>query len=162
MNRLNRYLNPIRRLGLGEYSYFFPFIANISLCILSEVYAYNFAHNPLIIGVYIIFFDVAFILYFSFRDGIRGGLISTVISILYYFYIIVTRHYIGQQLSSGVDTIIELGLIYLILAGINGWLKQTIDKLISREVNEKIWLQTILEQLAVGVIITDNRGKVMQ
>src|ERR1700687_5450978 len=133
MNRLNRYLNPIKRLGLGEYSYFFPFFANTALCILSEIYAYNFAHNPLIIGVYIIFFDVAFIIYFSFRDGIRGGIISAVISIVYYFYIIATRHYTGQQLSSGVDTTIELGLIYLILSGIIGWLKQTIDKLISRE-----------------------------
>lgn len=162
MNRLNRYLNPIRRLGLEEYSYFFPFIANIALCMFSEIYAYNFAHNPLIIGDYIIFFDVAFIIYFSFRDGIVGGLISAVISIFYYFYIIFTRHYAGLQLSSGIDTTIELGLIYLILAGTIGWLKQTIDKLIMREVNEKIWLQTILEQLAVGVIITDNKGKVVQ
>lgn len=116
----------------------------------------------MIIGDYIIFFDVAFIIYFSFRDGIRGGLISAVISIFYYFYIIYTRHYTGEQLSSGIDTTIELSLIYFLLAIIIGWLKQTIDNLISREVNERIWLQTILEQLAVGVIITDNKGKVVQ
>ena len=162
MNRLNRYLNPIERLGQEENSYLFPFIANILLCVLSEFYAYSIVHDPLVIGVYIIFLNIAFIIYFSFRDGIVGGLISAVIAIVYYFYIIYTRHYTGQQLVAGVDTTIELGLIYILLAIIIGWLKQTIDKLIGREVNERIWLQTILEQLAVGVIITDNKGKVVQ
>jgi len=162
MNRLNRYLNPIDRLGQGENSYLFPIIANIALWVLSEFYAYSIAHNPLIIGVYIIFLNVAFIIYFSFRDGIFGGLISAVAAILYYFYIIYTRHYSGAQLVAGIDTTIELGLIYILLALIIGWLKQTIDKLIGREANERIWLQTILEQMAVGVIITDNKGKVVQ
>ena len=162
MNRLNRYLNPIQRLGQEENSYLFPLIANIVLCVFSEFYAYNIAHNPLIIGVYIIFFNVAFIIYFAFRDGIIGGLISVFFSIFYYFYIIYTRHYIGQQFASAIDTIIELGFVYFLLAVIIGWLKQTIDSLIGREINERIWLQTILEQLAVGVIITDNNGKVVQ
>src|SRR6266851_809350 len=162
MNKVISYLNPIERLGNGDYSFLFPLIANVSLCVASEVFAYGIAHNPLIIGMYIIFFDAAFIIYFAFRDGILGGFIATVISVLYYFYIIFTRHYAGQQFIAGVDTTIELGLIYLLLAVIIGWLKQTIDKLIGREANEKIWLQTILQQLAVGVIITDNKGKVVQ
>jgi len=162
MNGLNRYLNPIERLGQGENSYLFPLIANTALCVFSEFYAYNIAHNPLIIGVYIIFFNVAFIIYFAFRDGIIGGLISACFSIFYYFYIIYSRHYTGQQFTSAVDTIIELGFVYFLLAIIIGWLKETIDRLIGREINERIWLQTILEQLAVGVIITDNNGKIVQ
>ncbi|HXT82915.1 MAG TPA: ATP-binding protein [Verrucomicrobiae bacterium] len=162
MDRLNRYLNPIERLGLGEMSYRFPLFANLALCVLSETYAYKIAHNPFIVGVYIIFLNIAFIIYFSFRDGILGGLISAIITIIYYFYIIYTRHYSGQQFASSIDTIIELGLIYILLALIIGWLKQTMDKLIGREANERIWLQTILEQLAVGVIITDNKGKIVQ
>jgi PAS domain S-box-containing protein len=162
MQQLNRYLNPINRLGLEENSWVFPLTANICLCIISEIYAYGIVHNPLIIGVYIIFFDIAFIIYFSFRDGIAGGIISTTISLVYYFYIIYTRHYSGELLASGIDTTIELGLVYLILAVIIGWLKQTIDRLIGRETSEKIWLQTILQQLAAGIIITDSRGRVVQ
>jgi len=162
MNRINRYLNPIERLGNGENSFFLPLIANISLSILSEMYAYGIAHNPMIVGMYIIFLNAAFIIYFSFRDGVLGGFISAIITVLYYFYIIYTRHYSGQQFTAGVDTTIMLGLIYLMLALIIGWLKQTIDKLIGREANEKIWLQTIMQQLAVGVIITDNKGRIVQ
>ncbi len=162
MNRINRYLNPIERLGNGENSFLLPLIANISLSVLSEIYAYGIAHNPMIVGVYIIFLNAAFIIYFSFRDGILGGFISAIITVLYYFYIISTRHYTGQQFASGVDTTIMLGLIYVMLAVIIGWLKQTIDKLIGREANEKIWLQTIMQQLAVGVIITDNKGRIVQ
>jgi PAS domain S-box-containing protein len=149
-------------LGKGENSILLPLIANLALCVISEIYTYNIAHNALAVGMYIIFFDAAFIIYFSFRDGIIGGLISTIVSILYYFYIVYTRHYTGQQYISSVDTIIELGGIYFLLAVIIGWLKQTIDKLVGKETNERIWLQTILQQLAVGVIITDNKGKTVQ
>ena len=162
MNRISRYLNPIERLGSGNYAFIFPLVANVLLCIASEFITYNVLHDPIAVGMYIIFCNVVFIIYFAFRDGIIGGLISVVISVLYYFYIIFTRHYKGVQFVSGVDTTIELGLVYLALAFTIGWLKQTIDKLIGREANEKIWLQSILQQLAVGVIIADNRGRVVQ
>src|SRR6266550_3947384 len=99
MDRVNRYLNPIERLGNNKNSFLFPITANILLCVLSEIYAYTIAHNPLIIGTYIIFINVAFVLYFAFRDGIIGGLISAFSAVMYYFYIIFTRHYGGQQFS---------------------------------------------------------------
>lgn len=162
MNRISRYLNPIERLGSGDYAFIFPLVANVVLCIVSEFITYNVLHDPIAVGMYIIFCNVVFIIYFAFRDGIIGGLISVVFSVLYYFYIIFTRHYKGAQFVSGLDTTIELGLVYLALAFTIGWLKQTIDKLIGREANEKIWLQSILQQLAVGVIIADNRGRVVQ
>lgn len=162
MGRLLKYLNPIERLGDGRYSYLFPLVANLALCILSEVYAYGIAKNPMIVGVYIIFLNVAFIIYFAFRDGLRGGFIGTTLSILYYFYIIYTRHYKGAQLTSGVETTIILGILYFLLAAIIGGLKQEIDKLIEREADEKTRLQTIIQQLPVGILITDGTGKLTQ
>src|SRR5581483_2382327 len=116
MKRFLRYINPVNHLGDTHYSFIFPLVCNVLLCILSEVFAYGIARNPSIVGNYIIFLNVAFIIYFSFRDGIIGGIISTCITIFYYFYIITTRHYTGQQLDSGVETTFILALIYSLLA----------------------------------------------
>ena len=52
--------------------------------------------------------------------------------------------------------------MYFFIAAIIGWLKQRIDHLIEKQANEKLRLQTILQQLPVGVVITDNKGKVIQ
>ncbi len=162
MRSIYRYLNPIVHLGESNYSFVFPLIANIVLCVSSEFYAYIIARNPLIIGEYIIFINVAFIIYFSFRDGLRGGYISTLFAICYYFYIIATRHYHGFELSMAVDTTIILGVLYAILASIIGWLKQRIDWLIESSAIEKERLQTIIDQLPVGVIVTDGHGILTQ
>lgn len=162
MKRLLRYINPIAHLGVGRYSIAFPLIANLLLCIFSEAYAYGIARDPMAVGVYIVFLNVFFILYFAFRDGLRGGFISSAISILYYFYIIYTRHYTGQQFTSGIRTTIVLALLYFLIAFIIGWLKLRIDQLIEQEANEKIRLQTILQQLPVGAVVTDNTGRVTQ
>jgi PAS domain S-box-containing protein len=157
-----RYLNPIARLGVKKYSFLFPLITIILFCILSELFAYGIMHNPMIVGTYAIFIPAALILYFSFRDGIRGGLVVSFVTVLYYFYIIYNRHYTGDQYSSGVETTIILFLIYVAISLIIGWLKQTIDSLIDREADEKRRLQTIIEQLPVGIIITDSHGNVVQ
>jgi PAS domain S-box-containing protein len=162
MKKLNHFLNPIARLGERTYSHVFPLAANLVLVIFSELFAYGIARNPMIIGTYIIFLNAAFIIYFAFRDGIFGGVISSLFAMLYYFYIIYTRHYHGALLESGIITTVILGLIYFFLGTIIGWLKQTIDKLIEREANEKQRLQTILQQLPVGVVITDDHGVVQQ
>lgn len=162
MKKLLYYLNPIQRLGNTRYAFWFPLIFNISLCLLSEFYAYYVAHDPNIVGRYIIFTNIAAIIYFSFRDGIRGGLITSGVTIIYYLYIIQTRHYVGEQLTSGVETTFFLALLYLLLGGTVGWLKETIDKSIEREANEKRRLQAIVQQLPVGIIITDSQGRIIQ
>jgi PAS domain S-box-containing protein len=58
-----------------------------------------------------------------------------------------------------------LGAVYLIIASVIGWLKQTIDSLIKREMQARIdaqeaktRLEVILEQLPVGVLVTDKHG----
>ncbi len=160
MTRLDKYLNPLARLGLRRYSVLFPLISSISITLLSELYAYEIAGNPMSVGRYIIFVNVAMILYFAFRDGIRGGFIASAISILYYFYIIDSRHYEGQQLISGIETTIILAILFSLLSTIIGYLKQKIDTLIIREAEEKRRLQSIIKQLPVGIVIADDKGKV--
>jgi len=153
------FINPLARLGKRDYSVVFPFSLTLICAIFLELYAYVIAHNPNIVGIFAIFIFIALIIYFSFRDGIKGGLVTTVLTILYYFYIIYTRKYEGQQLQSGIETTFVLGFLYLFLAGTIGWLKQKIDVLIETEADEKKRLRAIVQQLPVGVIITDAHGK---
>lgn len=160
MKRLGKYLNPIARLGLRRYSVFFPLLSSIALSIFSEIVAYYVVDDPESTGIYIIFVSIAAILYFSFRDGIRGGLTTSSVSILYYFYIINARHYTGAQLQTSTQTIFVLAALYFLLSFIIGWLKQKIDTLIIHEADERRRLQSIIQQLPVGVVITDSKGKV--
>lgn len=162
MDKLKNYLSPIARLGKTKYSILFPLTVSLLICILSEVFAVVVAKNPNIVGVYIIWINVAAIIYFAFRDGLRGGIIAAIIPIFYYAYIIYSRNHNGEQLVRSIETTLILGLLFLLLAGVIGWLKQTIDKLIESESNEKRRLQSIMEQLPVGVVITDNKGYVVQ
>lgn len=163
MKELFVYLNPVARLGIRKYSIFFPLFVSLGICLLSESYCYFIVKNPLAVGMYIIFVHVALVIYFAFRDAIRGGIIATIIAILYYFYIIATRHYTGQNLAGGIDTTFLLACIYLLLALIIGWLKRIIDELLGSEKDarrlaeeERVRLQTVLQQLPVGVMMVDR------
>lgn len=158
--RLLRYLNPIEHLGEKKYSFIFPFITNLSICLLSEVYSYKMVKNPMAVGAYIIFVNVALIIYFSFRSGIIGGLTATVITVFYYVYIIFTRHYQGTMLYSGLLTTAILFVLYASISFTIGWLKQIIDSLIEREANEKNRLRSVVQQLPVGIVIADKKGKI--
>jgi len=156
-------LNPISRLGKKDYSFYLPLACSLVICLISEIYAYEIAKNPNIVGVYIILVNVVSLIYFSFRNGVRGGIIASIIPIFYYFYIIYSRHYIGTQLTSGIKTTIMLGLLYVFLASVIGWLKQTIDTLIEREAKARLLaeegqlrLQIIMKQLPVGVLLVDK------
>lgn len=162
MRRIIRFLNPIAHLGERRYSVLFPLFFMLVIYFLCELYAYGVAKNPMAVGSYVIFISVALIIYFAFREGLRGGLIAVITTIAYYYYIIVTRHYSGAQYDAGIETTIILGALYLLLAWIIGWLKQTIDRLIEQETDEKRRLQTIIQQLPVGVLITDNKGVLQQ
>lgn len=162
MKNILWYLNPIVHLGDKKYSSLFPFITTIVCTALIECYFNVILKQPESVGLAAIFIYIALIIYFSFREGIRGGIITSIITILYYIYIIHTRHYTGAQFKSGVNTTVILGLLYFLLSVVIGWLKETIDSLIEREANEKKRLHTVIQQLPVGVVITDNTGKVLQ
>lgn len=156
------YLNPIARLGNKNYSLFFPTFTTIAIAIAIELYANILLKSPSAVGLPAIFFAVALVIYFSFRDGIKGGTIVAFIVVIYYLYLISELHYKGAQLTSGVDTTIALGSIYFFLAGVIGWLRQTIDGFIEREADERKRLQIILQQLPVGILITDSEGRITQ
>lgn len=158
IRKIIRFLNPLAHLGDRHYSWLFPLLANLILCILSEVYAYGIAKNPIAVGGYIIILNALFIVYFSFREGFLGGCISAAITIFYYVYILHTRHFTVSQVASGTDTTIYLGSIYFFLALVIGFLKQTIDSLIEKEADARKRLETILEQLPVGILIADKKN----
>lgn len=162
MKRVLSFLNPIEHLGDRHYSFFFPFLTTLAAIGILETWAHQIAHDPNAIGILAIFVFIALIIYFSFREGIRGGFTATSLTIGYYFYIISSRHYTGQQLRSSIETVAILSVLYYFMAYIIGWLKQTIDGLIEREANEKHRLQTIIQQLPVGIVITDSAGTVTQ
>lgn len=162
MREILKFLNPITRMGLRTYSLWFPLITSLIIAILSEIFAYGIAKDPMIVGAYIIFVHVAIIIYFSFRDGIKGGVTASIVAILYYAYIIYSRSYAGEQLRSAIDTTLVLLVLFLTLSGVIGWLKQTMDTLIGREKDERKRLQSIIDQLPVGVVITNEKGVVVE
>lgn len=161
MKRTLNYLNPIAQLGKRHYSFIFPLLVMITMCVAFEV-VFALTHDTQVMGIFLIVVSLALILYLSFRDGIKGGVIASLITVLYYIYYIFARNYGGQQKTSGLETTLVLGVLYLSIAGIIGWLKQTIDILIDREADEKKRLLTIIEQLPVGVLITDSHGALVE
>lgn len=166
MERVINYFNPLVRLGIKRYSVRLPIVVNTAAVIVSEFFAYEIAKDPGIVGSYIIFINAALIIYFSFRDGIRGGFIATFITIFYYFYIIQTRGYAGEQWNRAIETSFVLMTVFLLLSLTIGWLKQRIDDLILQETDArqsaeigKARLETILQQLPLGVIMIDGKNK---
>jgi PAS domain S-box-containing protein len=164
--RIPSFLNPFAKLEKGGGSIFFSLIFMIVYTILLELYAYGIVKDPQVVGLPAIILNIVFIIYFSFRDGFKGGFTATIITILYYIYIIETRHYQGNRLTSSINTVIALGIVYFIIATVIGLLKRTIKRLVKREMlaridaqEAKTRLEVILEQLPVGVIVTDKYGK---
>lgn len=162
MIRFRHYLNPLRRVGIQYYSFRFPVVGTIIAAVLLELYANFIIRDPSAIGIAALFIFMLLTIYFSFRDGIRGGTITASITVLYFFYIIFSRGYTGAQLISSIEATLILALIYLFLALVIGWLKQVIDSLVLQEKNARriaeegeIRLQTILQQLPVGVLLAD-------
>lgn len=165
MRRLFQYLNPIAHLGHRNYSVLFPLLSTFFLAVFIDILVYRILADPSSAGLFAIALPLAFIIYFSFRDGITGGVISSVITILFYVYIVdvhPTPNQTEEQLTTQFITITALGTLYIFIALTIGWLKQTIDKLILQEADEKRRLQAILEQLPVGVLITNSRGQIIQ
>jgi two-component system, OmpR family, phosphate regulon sensor histidine kinase PhoR len=162
MERILRYLNPLARLGNRKYSIVFPLFTTLAGCLLLEFWGNVILHNPSATGIFAIILLLGMIVYFSFRDGMRGGLIASVITIAYYFYIIITRNQGEDQLRSSIQTVLLLGLVYLFVAATVGGLKQKLDRMIEGEADEKRRLQAIIHQLPVGLVITNNKGAVVE
>jgi PAS domain S-box-containing protein len=158
IQKLLNYINPLHQLGSMRYSTILPLVVVAGTAILLEFIAQTFLANPENLGFSAIYIFMALIMYFSFRDGIKGGVIATLVTVAYYTYIIYSRGYTGEQYSSGIRTTFMLATIYMLLAAIIGGLKQKIDLLIEKEADGKRRLHTILEQLPVGVLVSDRKG----
>lgn len=161
IEKLHYFLNPMLRLGLRKYSIVFPFLTILITIALIEIYVMGIAKDPSATGLLAIFFPLSFIIYFSFRDGMRGGFIVAALTIAYYLYIVFSRTP-QEESRIALETTLVLGAIYLILVAIIGGLKQKIDNLLGHEQDERRRLQAIVDQLPVGVLITDSRGNITQ
>jgi len=162
MKKIISYFNPIEHIGEKNYSLIQPLIFSLLSAYILEFYAYNIAGDPESIGIYAIFIFLIQIIFFSFREGILAGFLTAFITIAYYFYIIYDRRYTDERLIVSIQTTILLAIIYFLIAWIIGWLKQTLDDRIIKESEEKNRLQAIIEQLPVGVIITNKKGEIQQ
>ena len=158
---LLRYLNPMAHLGEKKYPLTLPLITTLIAYILLEVIGYLIVKRPEQMGDAIIFTTFALVLYFSFRSAIKGGLIVTGLSMLYYIYFIYTRHAPIAVKESALLIASLLTITNIIITLIIGWHRQTVDRLLDREIQakqaaeyEQRRLKTLLEQLPVGVIIS--------
>ncbi len=158
IRRIIRYFNPIARLGYARYSVMVPLLISLIAASLIYLQFIYITGDPNSLGLLAIFIPLALIVYSSFRDGIRGGFTATIVTICFYFYIIYSLNYTGDELRSGIQTTIALTFLYLLISIIVGWLKQTIDGLIIKEADARKRLEAILEQLPVGIIVASKNG----
>lgn len=156
------YLNPIAHLGDKQYTVWFPLLTSVMIYILSELFGYFLLKKPNSMGTPDIIITFIFLLYFSFRFAIKGGIVTWIISTLFFTYFIISRQATIAQKENAVIIAVTLAIVYAFIALIVGWLKQTIDDLIDKEADARRRLEAIIEQLPVGIIISDKTGKVMQ
>lgn len=162
LRRIYHYLNPLQHIGETKYSYAFPLIVTSLTALILQLIFVFIVRDIKAVGLYAIIIFLGLIVYFAFREGKKGGFITVALTTLYYIYLTYALHYSGDHLISAIDTLVTLAILYLILAGVIGWLKEVIDKLVEQEVDEKRRLQAIIEQLPVGVLVTDDKGRVVQ
>lgn len=157
--------NPFARLGIQKYSTTLPVITTVATAVGIELIINNLLNNPDGVALPAIFVFIGLIVYFAFRDGVKGGILTTVATLTYYLYIIYSRNYSAQQLQTGLETVFILSILYTAIAVIIGWLKQTLDVVIISEVKAreaaeegKVRLESVLDQMPVGVVLVDARN----
>ncbi len=156
--KLHHYLNPLRRLGTRRYSSRLPITVTVLACIVTE---YLFLRVFIQGGqgsLIAIFLFIGLIVYFAFRDGLRGGFLAALITVNYYLYIVYTRQ--QDNFENGIRSTALFGISYFAIAGVIGWLRQTVDKVIEEEANGRRRLKAVIQQLPLGVIIRNARGEV--
>jgi PAS domain S-box-containing protein len=161
-DRVITYLNPIAHLGERRYSIIFSVVLTIFIWTLSEIFSVVIVGKPNIVESYVIYVSAFLVMYLAFRSGVAGAISSIAITVTYYVYIIITREYTGESFEGAIEVTVLLAIFFLMIGVTIGWLKQTIDRLIEQEANEKQRLLTIIQQLPVGVLITDKKGKIVQ
>lgn len=116
-------------------------------CVSLEAIAYLILRDPEAVSIYAIVINIGLIIYTAFRWSIPGGFTASIVTIGYYLYIIWSRGYAEPRLSTSLYTTAILAVLYFIIALTIGWLKQTIDKLLSRERVKKQELQDLVKEM---------------
>lgn len=130
--------NPLFHLGEKKYSIFIPLVATILAYVLSEIFAYYILKQPNSIGTPDIILTFLLVIYFSFRFGMKGGLTTVGVSVVFFTYFILFRHAGIKEKESAIAVATALTVVYTILALILGWLRQTIDDLFRKEQEARI------------------------
>lgn len=156
------YLNPWNHLGDRQYQVLFPVITLTLLSVFLEVVFVVLLDNPAGVSIFAIALYVISIVYFAFRMGIKGGMMAVFLTIIYYLYIIYSRRLMGAELISSLNSTLLFFFIYSGIVIVIGWLKQSVDVHIEREVNARKRMTTIIKQLPVGLVITDLAGKIVE
>ena len=174
--KLLHYINPFAHLGTKTYPLLFPLIVSVTAYIIGDIIG-NFMWGQSIQRANtMIFLTFALVIYFSFRSGIKGGIVVTGLSIIYFGYYVFIANASAEEKIGAVVTAGILSFFYLLIALTVGWLRQKIDRLIEQETKARITaevakkraesgqkrLQTILEQMPVGVfVVTAPHGKII-
>ena len=124
INKILVYLNPLTRLGEKQYSIIFPGILTLTVALALEYYYRFIVHNPKLVRTPGVLIFLGLIIYFSFRDGIRGGITAASITIAYYFFITISQYTTPQAFVNDFETTLAFTDLYLLLAIIIGGLKQ--------------------------------------
>lgn len=99
------YLNPLHHLGDKNYPTFFPLIATSIVFGALDQLGRLVIKDPRQVSTYVLLLAIAFILYFSFRAGIRGGFITTLFIGMYFFYFVETRGFEGERYIAALEMI---------------------------------------------------------
>lgn len=145
-NRIIDLFNPMRSAGIRSHTVWLSIAISLLVCLLSEIYSIKVIKNPDAVGTYIILVNISTVIYFAFRDGLRGGLPPTVISVCYYLWVIITRKYTGDRMFAGLSLTVVLGLLYLALTLVVGYLRRRTDEAITHEREAKIELEKTLKR----------------
>lgn len=157
-------------LGEKKYSLRFPLFTSIVVYLLIEILGDVILKRPNDLGTPAVITTFFLVLYFSFRDAIKGGFVVTIVSIFYFTYFIYSRHASFSVKEGAIGTAFVLTIVYFLITFVVGFLKKTIDDLFAREQqtrinaeqakeeaeHEKKRLQILLEQLPIGVVIAKS------
>src|SRR6185312_2499000 len=138
IKKIINFLNPIKHLGEKSYSFGFPLLTTLAVYVITELLGYLIFKNPNAMGTPDVILTLILVLYFSFRFGIKGGIVVSLESIIFFAYYIDTRHAPFLEKEVAAITALAVTIINLFIVFTVGWLKQIIDGLLARETEEKI------------------------
>ncbi len=137
----------------------------ILTCVILEILNYAFIKD-LSFFDYVVFITVILaVIYTSVAYGLKRGLLSAVIGILYGDYVGSKGTFIQFNVTNERGMLL-FSVLLLLMATVIGWLRNLIDNAIAREIaakelaeEENRQLASILNQLPIGVLVADKNAR---